>query len=886
MTAVLTGPHAVAGASRRSAWSLAAIGSVMAGAAIAAGVSPPLRDPIITVSGIAAICVGVRAWKRRPMLRPALRLYLLAAITSTIASVVIVAQSGTIVGGTRAGPGDLLFAAAYTLMIAGHLAIGRIHDRRFVSRVLLDALIVGSGVASVLWVALIDPLAERSVVPLAHRFVLLLNPLGDCVAVTVVASIIAMSRRPAPSLYLIALSPFFSLVTDLDLLGSRMRGDGLGGVGAAAQVLTYAMFALALSDTFAQGLEHIEITLRRSSPVRMALLTVSAIGPGIAGLATRSETTFCLAVTTPLVLLLAARCADLMREWERSRDRWFGSMSAGALDMMVIIGRDGRVLDAAPGTARRLGLSSQADGLDQHVHPDDRTALKKLIRTALMDSSREVGGELRFVVEGATRFYRVVVTDLTRDPDVNGLVVNAHDVDALRKLASYDMLTGLPNRAALSTRLATVLAAPGRVAVLLVDLDGFKEVNDTFGHAAGDAVLAMTARRMATVIGEAPERCAARLGGDEFVVLCDADDATAVGDTLIEALRQPVEVQGMSFTLGASVGVRVADGGVDRPDEVLRDADIALYEAKRAGRGRQVRFERAMGEELHERVLMRARIDEAIASGEFSLVYQPKVRCRDRALVGFEALIRWTRPDGATVSPGRFIPLAEETGQIVPIGMWVLDRALAQLAAWDELLGPNDLRVAVNVSPRELVVPGFVERVSSALAQHRVAPARLVLEVTETALMTDPDRAAKLLDQVHALGIHLSIDDYGAGNASISYLRRLPVQEVKIDRSLTDGLRTGDRAATAFVRSILDLARALGLTAVAEGVEDAALIRDLDALGCQIAQGYAIAAPLRLDRATEFARAAIVARTVAGPSLYPARVSARPPRPSCAPPPN
>ncbi len=866
-----------------------AMAMVVCGAAGVAALVPAARDPLVTVTVVAANVLILRAARNHPGLRPLARRYLAATGFLVLGIAAHDLASGNIFGGRRADPGDVAFAASYVWGALALLALGRFRDRRFARRVLLDAAIVGVGAGTVLWVLVLDRLAERSALPLSDRLVLLLCPVGDLVSLAVVASLMAMSRRAVLALALLGVALVGSLVADLSILSSRMRGVGFDGLGAAAQVLSFGAYALAWLHPSVSRLAQLDLTGHRSSPVRMGLLSAAAVAPCVAGLASGASGALVLTTTSALVLLFAVRCADLLREWERARARWFGSMSAGSHDVMAITDRDGAVLDASANTAHRLTLTGR-DTIATHAHPDDQEALQELLAQAQRATSHKATAELRLMVDGEARHFQVVVTDLLSDPDVGGLVVNAHDVDALRRLASFDALTALPNRAWLFDNLRATLVNPVRLAVLLVDLDGFKEVNDTFGHAAGDAVLSTVADRLRRVVGDRGDRWVARLGGDEFVAVVinpyECEDAR-LAESMLSALREPVAVQGMTFALGASVGIRSAMGGGDRAEDVLRDADIALYEAKRSGRGRAVRFERAMVDALRDRVVLRAQLDEALAREEFSLVYQPKVRCDDCALVGFEALVRWRREDGTVISPARFIPLAEDTGQVVPIGAWVLRRALAQLAEWDDAWGPSSLKVAVNVSARQLVEADFVSVVAEALRAHRVAPARLVLEITETALMTDPERAIALLREVRALGVHLSIDDYGSGNASIAYLRRMPVQEVKVDRSLTDGLRSDDPSAVPFVRSIVDLARALGLATVAEGVEDQGQLDKLRALGCDLVQGYHIAPPLPPEKASARVRESRAQRASMRPmSDHPPRSMRPPPRPSGAPAPN
>jgi diguanylate cyclase (GGDEF)-like protein len=844
-------------------------------AALALGVES-LRDPLIGVCFTASTVLVSIAWRRTPALRVGLTRYLIGNVLCVGALVDFSLRYGNSIGGVDVGVGDVFLLLAYAMAVGSVLAFGRVNDRRFAHFVLIDALIAGMGGATLLWVTLFEPSAKTYDLTLHDRIGLLMYPTGDLVVFGVTLSLVTMARRRPASLYALLSFAAFSFVADLGLLTARLHHRGTDGLTSAAQILALASISVSTWHPSFRELLRLDLMPRRSSEARVALLTLATLAPGLSGLLGVLDAQLSLAASTALSLLFAARCISLLRESARSHARTLGTMSAGALDVVAIVLADATVVDVAPATARRLHLAPAGDRFTGACHPHDVAQLREALDAAMRSPTQRAEADLRLIVDGAARHFHLRVTDLRDDPDVAGLVLNAHDIDALHRLATVDVLTGLPNRAALRARLAASLAEARPLVVLLIDLDGFKEVNDTFGHAAGDAVLATAARRMEAVLGDRSDRWIGRLGGDEFVAVLttpDPDEGARVADTIIDALREPVAVHGMSFALGASIGVRATRHG-DVGEDALRDADIALYEAKRQGRGRAVRFEASMGDALRGKVEMRAELDEAIARGEFSLVYQPKVRCSDGALVGVEALARWARTDGTNIPPGRFIPIAEETGQIVPIGAWVLDHALAQLARWDDLLGPSCLRMAVNVSPRQLHDPGFVEHVADRLRQHGIAPSRLVVELTETAVMTDPERGARLLTRIRALGVHVSIDDYGAGNASISYLRQFPAEEVKIDRSLTDGLRTHDRAAEALIRSIIELARALRLTVVAEGVEDDEQLVTLRGLGCDVAQGYAIAPPLNVEKATRYVREHPPVRH----SLPPIRNSAPPPR--------
>ena len=417
----------------------------------------------------------------------------------------------------------------------------------------------------------------------------------------------------------------------------------------------------------------------------------------------------------------------------------------------------------------------------------------------------------------------------------------------LRRQAFEDSLTGLANRTRLRSRMERALADAdgGRsAAVLLVDLDDFKHVNDSLGHGAGDRLLACVADRLLDATRGSDT--VARLGGDEFAILLGAvssvRDAVVVADRVVAAISAPFTVHGREVRVGASVGVAVAQPG-ETPDDLLRNADLALYRAKDAGRGRHATFAPEMHAAAVERLELEAELRRAVVERELVLQFQPIIELATGLVSGVEALVRWRHPSRGTVPPASFIPIAEATGIIVPLGRWVLEEACRTAAAWAPADGAALPYISVNVSGRQLQDAGIVDDVARALRASRLAPDRLVLEVTESVLLDDLDTALARLDALRALGVSLALDDFGTGYSSLAYLQRLPVDVLKIDRAFTASLSDGARG-SAFARAVLSFAAALGVRTVAEGVETAAQHAELIALGCMHGQGWLYARPL------------------------------------------
>jgi diguanylate cyclase (GGDEF)-like protein len=424
----------------------------------------------------------------------------------------------------------------------------------------------------------------------------------------------------------------------------------------------------------------------------------------------------------------------------------------------------------------------------------------------------------------------------------------ARKTEELRHQALHDALTGLPNRALILDRAAQALARTrrehGEVAAMYLDLDGFKGVNDTFGHPAGDELLQGVATRLANVLRES--ETIGRLGGDEFVVLVESDAVGGrpelVAERILDVLAEPFALEAVpSSPIAVTASIGIATGDRESASDLLRDADIALYEAKAAGRNRYVLFRQEMHAAAQGRLALETDLRAALPRGELFLDYQPTFDLGETSLVGAEALIRWRHPTRGLMSPGEFIPLAEDTGLIVPIGRWVLETACTQAGAWHRSGYP--IEISVNVSAIQLDDPAFGDVIAASLEAAGLEPRFLILEITESLLMRNPEETSVRLRDLKALGVRIAIDDFGTGYSSLAYLQQFPVDALKLDKSFISGVASSSES-RAVIRTLVQLGKTLKLDTVAEGIEDAAQLAQLRDEECERGQGYLLARPL------------------------------------------
>ena len=437
---------------------------------------------------------------------------------------------------------------------------------------------------------------------------------------------------------------------------------------------------------------------------------------------------------------------------------------------------------------------------------------------------------------------------VTSEPLPTGGAVAIHtDVTERRRvefLAHHDALTGLVNRVSHREFIETCLAQVtrgARFAVLCLDLDHFKTVNDTLGHSYGDALLRAAAERLRSLVRDTD--LIARIGGDEFSIVQTntsrhMTDAASLAERVIAAMRTPFDLGDHQVVVGASVGIAIAPYDGTKPDQIMKNADMALYQAKSDGRGTYHFFEAEMDIKAQERRLLELALRAAIVAGEFELEYQPIVNLAQNRISGFEALLRWNHPTRGRIAPLEFVPLAEDTGLIIPIGEWVLRSACAEAATW-----PNDLRVAVNVSPLQFRNKNLAASIASTLAASGLAPNRLELEITEALLLHNDDATRNELHAIRTLGVRISMDDFGTGYSSLNYLRSFPFDKIKIDQSFVHDL-TGNPDSIAIIRAVAALAKSFSMVTTAEGVETPAQLEQMRAEGCTEVQGFAYSRPV------------------------------------------
>ena len=568
---------------------------------------------------------------------------------------------------------------------------------------------------------------------------------------------------------------------------------------------------------------------------------------------------------------IAEATAEAERAALRRSEEHLRALVQYSSDIIAVINADGTISYLNAAVESVLDLPRQAllgSNVYDVVHGDDVVRLRQvhadLLDTAGARSTSEARLHHR---DGSWRYVEIIATNMTDVPSVGGVVVNVRDVterkafeDQLQHQAFHDSLTGLPNRALFFDHVERALARARRhrssVAVLFLDLDRFKVVNDSLGHAAGDHLLVMLAARLHACVRA--EDTVARFGGDEFAILLGelaaSEDVLRVVERINQELDTTFHLDGHDVVTKTSIGIATSAVPTVTAAELLRDADVALYRAKGAGRGRYVVFDATMQVRALERLELEADLRLALERDEFRVYYQPKIALGTGQLAGMEALVRWQSPTRGLVAPAAFIPVAEETGLIRPLGQWVLEEACRQTARWNaDLAKESPIVVSVNLSARQFAQPTLVAEVARALRESGMTPCHLQLEITETVAMGDAEATIETLRCLKGLGVQLAIDDFGTGYSSLAYLKRFPVDTLKIDRSFVSGLERESEGAS-IINAVVSLSHALKLSVVAEGIETAGELAQVRDMGCEQGQGYYWAKPLPLEQAETFLR--------------------------------
>ncbi|MBI3155507.1 MAG: EAL domain-containing protein [Burkholderiales bacterium] len=564
----------------------------------------------------------------------------------------------------------------------------------------------------------------------------------------------------------------------------------------------------------------------------------------------------------------AEQAARHLRQMRDSEQRFHAAFSHAAIGM-ALVSADGEILQANPALAELLGRDEQALAgrpFQDFVDGADREPLLRLWRRAAAREGGDAALELHCLRADGRRVVAALHSGRFADSDAGQpcLILQVQDITArrdaearLQHIAYHDSLTALANRVRFGECLAEAIERcrvdPGYCfAVMYLDFDRFKLINDTLGHSAGDRFLTMVAQRIREQVR--PSDTVGRLGGDEFAILVDnlGDERSllSMADRLQQALSRPYALEGTEVTSSASIGITFSSVGYSSPGDVLRDADIAMYRAKNAGRARTAMFDASLRAQLAAQVELERELRHALEHEQLELVFQPIYDLGSGRVHSFEALLRWQHPERGAVAPGTFIPLAEESALIGQLTDWVLTRACAQLRRF-ELAHPlpRRPRLCVNVSGTDMCRASFVSHVAAALLTHGLEPAQLTLEITESTLMHRLDSALEVMNQLRELGVGLSVDDFGTGYSSLSYLSTLPITSLKIDRSFVRRLHDQARDAEV-VKAVITLGHALGKTVIAEGIETPAQLAQLRALGCELGQGYLLARPLSAERAS------------------------------------
>ncbi|GIF18064.1 diguanylate cyclase (GGDEF)-like protein/PAS domain S-box-containing protein [Actinoplanes tereljensis] len=767
-------------------------------------------------------------------------------------------------------------------------------------RSVLDGLMVAASLILIAWIFVVAPRFDDGRDTPESLYFSLVNPLGDVMIITIVLYMLAQhrGRRPFSTLMLVGSGIVAFAMSDicyayLNLIGEYRPGSvsDIGWFAGFALILVAAMKPLPVEPAEVSEAE-------RNQPVGLLL-------PYIAVLAALLTTVFWYAkvghsdlfvayTRSALILLIVGRQLLTLRENRNltrnlearvagrtaelfASEQRFHALVQHSSDVVTVVSPEADVLYQSESVQRVFGFPARmftGKRLTKMIDPESGIRLAQALRQVAGRPYATTMLELPVRHrDGRIRQAEVTITNLLSDPSVAGLVLNTRDISERKELqdqlvheAYHDALTQLANRALFRERVSEALRRRGPdddVTVLFLDLDGFKEVNDSLGHLAGDQLLVQVADRLRASVRE--DDVVARFGGDEFAVLIQAvlssDDAEQVARRIVEVLEQPFRSESRDIHVQASIGLAAAsvlgEPEGDGAEQLMRNADLAMYKAKSAGGACFAAYDPEMLAGLVARLELEADLRAALDRGQLHLHYQPTVDLATSEVIGFEALARWEHPTRGMIPPTEFIPIAEATGLIVPLGRWVLSEACRQAVEWSAQSGGRKVKMAVNVSVRQFDRADLVEVVASILAETGMPADQLCLEMTESVLMTDTDDNLEQLLRLKALGVTLAIDDFGTGYSSLAYLRRFPVDTLKIDRSFVErlGALTDD---TALADTIVQLGKSLGMATVAEGIEEFGQLAALREMGCHFAQGYYFSRPVPASEAGELFLSATV----------------------------
>ena len=831
----------------------------------------------------AAAACGIAAWRHQRRTRLAWALIGASALSwgtgQTIWSYYVLLKGQQVPFPSFA---DLGYLGAVPLAIAGVLCFPSAPSgATSLLRTVLDAVLTAGSLFIISWATVLGTVYRAGSGGLLAQLISLAYPAGDIVIATIVLIVASRAARAnrLPFLLLagglianLLADSAFAYLTTTNTYGSGNTTD----TGWAAGYLLIAIASLwavrtrTATQVATHGTTDRIWQILPYAPIAAAAIAVvyEEVLPGeldpvvfwslmavIAGVVARQY----LMLTDNQLLnrRLEANAADLAK-----REEHFHALVQNSSDVITLIGRHGGIRYQSASVERILGYKEDelvGKSFGDLVHPEDRTQVLRKIDEAINIVGPPIATECRLRrVDDSYCPTEVTITNLLELPAVRGLVLNTRDVSERKALeeklthqAFHDSLTNLPNRAAFRIGLDHALhgTSEGRIAVLFLDLDDFKAVNDTLGHDVGDQLLVAVGARIASTLR--PGDTVARLGGDEFAVLLkkmeDEQIAGRVAERITRQLVPPFAIDGKEISIRASIGIAGLVSGQEAADELIRNADVAMYIAKAKGKSRFVQYEASLANAAIERMELENDLRIALEEKQFVLQYEPVIMLESGAIQSVEALVRWNHPRRGVLAPVDFIAVAEQSGLIVDLGRWVLQQATRDGRRW-QVRYPSvpAMQISVNLSGRQLERPGLIKEIVDAVDAAGLDPQSLILELTESVLLADTEPVARTLQELRSLGYRLALDDFGTGYSSLGHLRDFPVDIIKMDASFVSGIGRGI-ADGAILRAIIGLANTLGLMTIAEGIERQEQLAALNAMGCMAGQGFYFAKPLEYE---------------------------------------